>query len=143
MAIIDLVILTLIKSSLGLSIALAVVSPEQSDAAVPITFKNITGPQAFVSFGTTALCTVLIGYKIYSANEAMSGSGIRKSNSPFNHIIKVIIESAAIYSLMLLVYAVQATLPIPIDSLLHSPLLVEGYYMQPITVSIAVHIHLC
>ncbi|PPQ94133.1 hypothetical protein CVT25_007888 [Psilocybe cyanescens] len=65
-------------------------------------------------------------------------NGIRHSSARLSHIVKVIIESAAVYSLTILAYAIQAALPITLENLLESPLLVEGYYFETIIVAVAV-----
>ncbi|PPQ80023.1 hypothetical protein CVT25_001418 [Psilocybe cyanescens] len=121
----------------GVSLALTIVSTLPDQNATPISFKNLTCIQAFASFGTTALCTVLIGYKIHTVSRPILSNGRKQPNTRLSHVVKVIIESAAVYSLTILAYAIQAALPITLENLLESPLLVEGFYFETIIVAIA------
>ncbi|PPQ94507.1 hypothetical protein CVT25_014161 [Psilocybe cyanescens] len=68
--------------------------------------NNITSALTFVSLGTTVITTFFIGYRIYSATR-LNGSPSRL----FNRTVAMIIESAAAYSLVLLLDAIIFVLP--------------------------------
>ncbi|KAF8186757.1 hypothetical protein BJ912DRAFT_451579 [Pholiota molesta] len=59
----------------------------------------------FISFGTTLVTTVLIAYRIYSVSKQQLPSSRR-----FNHIIDLVVQSGAIYSLSQLAYAITSIL---------------------------------
>ncbi|KAH9477697.1 hypothetical protein JR316_0009923 [Psilocybe cubensis] len=131
--------LALILGEMGLSLAVTlvpVVKPPTFTSSIS-SFKNLTSIQTLVSFGTTAICTFLIGLKIHKAShQNFTGNGIR-STKRLGHIIKIIVESAAVYSLVTLVYAIQGIIPFSPETIVESPLLVEGLYMQVIIVAVA------
>lgn len=64
-----------------------------------------------MTFGTTLVTTLLIVYRINSATkEGISGrSG---SRTTFMHIVDIIVQSAAAYSLVALLYAISGVIPI-------------------------------
>ncbi|PPQ85447.1 hypothetical protein CVT25_006284 [Psilocybe cyanescens] len=89
-------------------------------------FNNISSASIFVSLGTTMITTFLIGYSIYSASHA-NGTPSRRL---FHRVWVLVIESAAVYSLVLFVGAIYDVLPS--FTVLESPLVVVGYYVQPV-----------
>ncbi|PPQ85448.1 hypothetical protein CVT25_006285 [Psilocybe cyanescens] len=89
-------------------------------------FNNITSASIFVSLGTTMITTFLIGYRIHSASRANS----TPSRRLFNRVWVIFIESAAAYALVLLVDAICYVLPS--FTVLGSPLVVVGYYVDPV-----------
>ncbi|PPQ83556.1 LOW QUALITY PROTEIN: hypothetical protein CVT25_006792 [Psilocybe cyanescens] len=68
---------------------------------------NIISALTLVSLGTTMITTFIIGYRIHSVSQ-MHGSPSRKL---FNHIVTMIIESAAVYSLVLLLESIMIFVP--------------------------------
>ncbi|PPQ95162.1 hypothetical protein CVT25_013307 [Psilocybe cyanescens] len=91
-------------------------------------FNNITSASMFVSLGTTMITTFLIGYRIYSASHANAVPSRRL----FNRIWALVVESAAVYSFVLLVDSIYYVLPSFI--VLGSPLEVVGYYVEPVQI---------
>ncbi|PPQ85449.1 hypothetical protein CVT25_006286 [Psilocybe cyanescens] len=89
-------------------------------------FNNISSASIFVSLGTTMITTFLIGYRIYSASHA-NGTPSRRL---FSRVWVIVIESAAVYSLVLFVGAIYDVLPS--FTVLESPLVVVGYYSEPV-----------
>ncbi|KAH9478170.1 hypothetical protein JR316_0008623 [Psilocybe cubensis] len=82
-----------------------------SDASYNDTFYNIydyiVGALIFISFVTTVITTFMIGFKIYRASQ-FRGSPYRKL---FNNITVILIESAAPYSIILLLESVTSFIP--------------------------------
>ncbi|PPQ85202.1 hypothetical protein CVT25_010095 [Psilocybe cyanescens] len=64
--------------------------------------NNITSALTFVSLGTTVVATFIIGYRLHSASRIH----LLPSRILYNHIVTIIIESAAAYSLVLLFEAI-------------------------------------
>ncbi|PPQ84160.1 hypothetical protein CVT25_002026 [Psilocybe cyanescens] len=60
----------------------------------------------YISFGTTLTTTVLIAYRIYSVSR-----DINDSRSRFTHIIEVIIQSALVYSIVVLIAGISGSIP--------------------------------
>lgn len=98
--------------------------------------NNIASALAFMSLGTTVTSTMLIGYRINSASR-LNGA---RSERVFNHVVVMIIESAALYSLVLLFYAI--IIAIPSLNNLKSPLSQIGTYASTALVAVAVCIQL-
>lgn len=100
------------------------------DAAVA---NNIQSAQILISFGTTIITASLIGYKIHSATKATYWS---TSKERFKHAMTVVIESAAIYAVVILVYAVYAIRVsfAGVGSVLWN----SSYYVEPISIVVAV-----
>lgn len=85
----------------------------------------------FISAGTTVLTTLLIGARIYSI------SHISISRSKLYHRIMVtIVESAAVYSLILVLYGIVVVCPL--FNIIDSPLIEAQYYIQQVLTVIAV-----
>ncbi|PPQ82946.1 hypothetical protein CVT25_009523 [Psilocybe cyanescens] len=91
-----------------------------SDAKANL-FNKISSALMFVSLGTTVITTILIGHKIHCA--ARSRHHLRRL---FYHILTLVIESGAAYSLALVVNAI--TVASPSFALLGSPLAHVRYY---------------
>ncbi|PPQ88151.1 hypothetical protein CVT25_005117 [Psilocybe cyanescens] len=110
------------------SIALAGTNGQLTSDVNAKLFNNITSVSIFVSLGTTMITTFLIGYRIHSASRA-NGTPSRRL---FNRVWVIVIESAAVYSLVLLVDSICYVLPSFI--VLGSPLDVVGYYVEPVQI---------
>ncbi|PPQ95161.1 hypothetical protein CVT25_013306 [Psilocybe cyanescens] len=110
------------------SIALAGVNGQETSDVNARLFNNISSASISVSLGTTMITTFLIGYRIYSASHANAVPSRRL----FNRIWALVVESAAVYSLVLLVDSICYVLPSFI--VLGSPLVVAGYYVEPVLV---------
>lgn len=90
------------------------------------------------SLSTTALTTFLIGYRIHKV-ACMSGS---RSKHRLGHIVKMIVESAAVYSLTLIVFSIVVMIQTVGGPLRSSP---SGYpeelasiYLQAIAAIVSV-----
>ncbi|PPQ91226.1 hypothetical protein CVT25_001184 [Psilocybe cyanescens] len=90
--------------------------------------NNLTSALTFVSLGTTVTTTFIIGYRIHSAFQ-VHGSPSRRL---FNHIVTIIIESAAAYSLVLILEAIFIV--IPLSTVLGSPWSEAVYYFEVIDI---------
>lgn len=66
--------------------------------------NDIQSAQTLVSFGTTVVAASLIGYRIHSVTKTMHRS--TRSKELFKHVVVIVIESAAMYAVVILVYAV-------------------------------------
>ncbi|PPQ82444.1 hypothetical protein CVT25_007242, partial [Psilocybe cyanescens] len=91
-----------------------------------ILYNNTTSALTFVSLGTTVIATFIIGYRIYSVSQRRDTSSRRL----FNHIATIIIESAAAYSMVLLLDAIIYV--VPSLNVLGSPLSQAEYYVGAI-----------
>ncbi|PPQ80388.1 hypothetical protein CVT25_001705 [Psilocybe cyanescens] len=69
--------------------------------------NNVSSALSFILLGTTVATTCLIGYKIHSA----SRSNDLPSKRLFNRVVVLVVESAAVYSLVLLLNAIIAIVP--------------------------------
>ncbi|PPQ92899.1 hypothetical protein CVT25_010454 [Psilocybe cyanescens] len=110
---------------------LDVKSSQITSAAGVILYNNILSALTFVSLGTTVITTFLIGYKIYSASPLSRSPSKRL----FNCIVKMIIESAAVYALVLLLYAIDIV--VPSFGVSGSPMEEAGYYIDAIVTVVA------
>ncbi|KAH9478171.1 hypothetical protein JR316_0008624 [Psilocybe cubensis] len=83
--------------------------------------NHMSSAAVFVSLGTTLITTFLIGYRIHTA------SLLNKSPSQklYNRIVVTIIESSAVYSLVLLAFAITLVIRVPENS---QSLLTEATY---------------
>ncbi|KAH9478097.1 hypothetical protein JR316_0010335 [Psilocybe cubensis] len=97
---------------------------------------QVWGQSVRVTVLPVALIMAETGYRINKVSN-MDGAN-RSSSARFSHIIKVLIESAAVYLFIILVYAIQAAIPISSESLIKSPLLLEGYYLQTVITAVSV-----
>lgn len=108
-----------------------------ANPALSSAYDAIISALAFVSLGTTILVTSLIGFKIYSITH-MTG---RTYTHYFQHVVAIFLESAAAYSLVLLVYAI--TMADPAFSDMGSGKFLVGYYLQNILNFVAVCATIC
>lgn len=86
--------------------------------------NTVRGAQLFTSFGTTVITTSLIAYRLLSAISYRYSS----SKKLLKHLLLVLLESASIYSIVILVYAVGYMIPSVL--VIGSPLQNEQTYMQ-------------
>ncbi|PPQ74132.1 hypothetical protein CVT25_003590 [Psilocybe cyanescens] len=126
--------LILLVAECGLFVATTVLNMKfnqiTSDENVKL-FNNISSALTFVSLGTTVITTFLIGYRIYSA----SRSNRSPSKRLFNHIVVMIIESAAAYSLALLFDAIVFVFLS--NDMVGSTLDVAEHYVQTVVIVVA------
>ncbi|PPQ92897.1 hypothetical protein CVT25_010452 [Psilocybe cyanescens] len=118
----------------GLSVATTVFSAKFSSATSDanfILFNNISSALIFVSLGTTVIVTFIIGYRLHSASRIHHLSSRRL----YNHIVTIIIESAAAYSLVLLFEAI--TVVVPSGAVIGSSLQYSSYYMDGILTAVS------
>ncbi|PPQ88043.1 hypothetical protein CVT25_000870 [Psilocybe cyanescens] len=105
-----LVPLILFAAELGLNVVATVLDIKfcliTSDANTSL-YNNTTSALTFVSLGTTVTATFIIGYRIHSVSQRRDPSSRRL----FNHIATIIIESAAAYSIVLLLDAIIYGVP--------------------------------
>jgi hypothetical protein len=76
-----------------------------SNVALTARINDLASAAYFTSFGTSLVATVLIAYRIYHALERGA------SRKRFQHVINILIESGAVYSLSLLVIGVTSVFP--------------------------------
>ncbi|PPQ89898.1 hypothetical protein CVT25_004841 [Psilocybe cyanescens] len=69
--------------------------------------NHIRSAQIFISLTTTIITTVLLAYKIHTASSRV----ISRSKGVFRHAAVVLVESAAAYSFVILIYAVFGVIP--------------------------------
>ncbi|PPQ73662.1 hypothetical protein CVT25_007071, partial [Psilocybe cyanescens] len=123
--------LILLITECGLSFATMVFSNEFTETtseANVILYNNISNALVFVSLGTTVITTFLIGYRIHSVAR-LDGS---PSKRLFNHIVIMIVESAAAYSLALLlevIFSFVPSTPVPGSTMREA-----GYYIQSVLI---------
>lgn len=109
----------------------------------PNLFNRAESALTFISLGSTVVSTFLIGYRIHfspSSNLNVSSSSLQRV---FNHIWILIVESAAIYSLVLLLDAISIV--VPSFGELGSPWAEAEYYIESVLIPVAVrcHYYLC
>jgi hypothetical protein len=75
-------------------------------ASIPDTSTKVVAAAYFTTSATSFVTTVLIAYRIYSTAKHEGVSGRR-----FKHIIDIIVQSGAVYSLSLLQLAIAFVLP--------------------------------
>lgn len=80
---------------------------------------------SFISLVTTASATALIGYKIHTASE-----NVWRSKSRYNRILTTIIQSSAVYSLVLLLLILTTFIP-PFNTI-ESPWSEVQFYLEVI-----------
>ncbi|KAF8894194.1 hypothetical protein CPB84DRAFT_1825940 [Gymnopilus junonius] len=79
-------------------------SPSQVD-----TLNTVLGVATFMTLATTLVATLLISYRIHSvAKQDLP----RSSRSRFNHIIEILVQSAAVYSVVTLASAITVVVPL-------------------------------
>lgn len=97
-------------------------------------FNNIESALTFTSVATTLVTTFLIGYRIH--RHFRNNLEPSRSNGLFKHISKLVIESASIYSLVLLMDAISIVVP-PFNVLGTSWANIE-YYIESVLIVVAV-----
>uniref|UniRef100_A0A8H7XQI6 Uncharacterized protein n=1 Tax=Psilocybe cubensis TaxID=181762 RepID=A0A8H7XQI6_PSICU len=70
--------------------------------------NSLTIALAFISLAITATATSLIGYRIYSTSK---GNTIMQAKKRYTRIIILIVESSAVYSLLLLLFGIVLAVP--------------------------------
>ncbi|PPQ72177.1 LOW QUALITY PROTEIN: hypothetical protein CVT25_008818 [Psilocybe cyanescens] len=101
----------------------------------PNLFNRAESALTFISLGSTVVSTFLIGYRIHfspSSNLNVSSSSLQRV---FNHIWILIVESAAIYSLVLLLDAISIV--VPSFGELGSPWAEAEYYIESVLIPVA------
>ncbi|PPQ94088.1 LOW QUALITY PROTEIN: hypothetical protein CVT25_009238 [Psilocybe cyanescens] len=88
--------------------------------------NNVRTAQMFVSVATTLTTTLLIAYKIHVTSRRV----ISSSKQAFKHIVIVLLESAAVYSIVILAFAIVIAIP-SLDDVLSSS--VAAYMEQVVT----------
>ncbi|PPQ93214.1 hypothetical protein CVT25_015210 [Psilocybe cyanescens] len=97
-------VLNLLKGLYITVIVTAALTGSVASDADAIWTNNIQSAEVFVLLGTTLTATSLIGYKIYSSSRTTVSS---VSKGVFNRIVIIVIESTAVYSLVILVYGIM------------------------------------
>lgn len=95
-------------------------STREANAAL---INDIVTTLVFVSLGTTLSATFLIGYKIHTASD-----NVWRTKARYNRIVTTIVESSAVYSLVLLLSGVAFV--IPAFYAVESPLWDVTYYIN-------------
>lgn len=94
--------------------------------------NHMSSAAVFVSLGTTLTTTFLIGYRIHTAS-LLNNSPSRKLCS---RIVVIIIESSAVYSLVLLAFAITLVIHVPESA---QSLLTEAtYYTEGVLLVVTV-----
>lgn len=96
-------------------------------------FDAILSTANFISVGTTMVGTFLISYRIYSVRKH-TGNSVQR----FRHILEIVIESSAMYSLSLLVEAIAEILYI--DAALATPIFAAVSYSSALGFVISVRV---
>lgn len=95
-------------------------------------FNIVSSALVFVALVTTMLTTFLIGYRIHSSSRS---NGL-PAKRLFAHIVTLVVESSAIYSILLLAYAIL--IEDPAASRLESRAADAEFYVQTILVVVSV-----
>ncbi|PPQ90924.1 hypothetical protein CVT25_007851 [Psilocybe cyanescens] len=121
--------LIFLVAELGLIVVMTVLDIKFSEVTTHADanlFNGISSALVFVSLATTVIATFIIGYRIHSASQRHDTSSRRL----FNHIATILIESAATYSMVLLLAAIIYV--VPSLNVLGSPLSQAEYYVSVI-----------
>lgn len=78
-------------------------SPSQSE-----TLNKLIGAIFLLAFATTLITTLLISYRIHSFFKEDLSNGFR---SRFKHVVEILIQSAAAYSVVTIAFAVVSIIP--------------------------------
>ncbi|PPR03016.1 hypothetical protein CVT26_004543 [Gymnopilus dilepis] len=78
-----------------------------SDSQIDL-FNRLLAVQAFITFATTLSSTSLIAYRIYTTSK---NDIPRSSKRLLHHILEILVQSAAVYSLMAIAQAVSSVIP--------------------------------
>lgn len=98
-------------------------------------FANFISAYVILSFATTVLSTILIGYRIHINVTPINGSRRRDG---INHFMRMVLESAAIYSVMLLSLSISTIFPLLADS--RSPGPTAQYHIHRVAIIVAVRV---
>ncbi|PPQ79586.1 hypothetical protein CVT25_003467 [Psilocybe cyanescens] len=96
-------------------------------------FNNIESALTFASAGTTVVTTLLIGYRIHLTSRIQVSSST--ASSKFKHVLRLVIESAAVYSLVVILDAISIVVP-PFTNR-ESPFAEVEYYVESVLIIIA------
>uniref|UniRef100_A0A8H7XPS6 Uncharacterized protein n=1 Tax=Psilocybe cubensis TaxID=181762 RepID=A0A8H7XPS6_PSICU len=88
-------------------ISISLVSRKLPSVLEVVSANDMQSAQALISFATTIISTFLIAYKIHKLSTPSSSS----SRNLFKHIVMILVESAAVYSLSILVFAIFNLIP--------------------------------
>ncbi|KJA18999.1 hypothetical protein HYPSUDRAFT_1096887 [Hypholoma sublateritium FD-334 SS-4] len=77
-------------------------------ATVTATLNHLVSAAIFMTLGTTLLTTLLIVYRIHST---MRQNGLHRSRNPFQHILELLVQSAAPYAVVCLLFAIEGVVP--------------------------------
>lgn len=75
-------------------------------AALSVMFNDLVSAAYFTTFATSLMTTALIAYRIYAVS---SQTGL--SRRRFKHIVDIVVQSGAVYSLTALATAISGVLP--------------------------------
>ncbi|KAF8879998.1 hypothetical protein CPB84DRAFT_1851978 [Gymnopilus junonius] len=101
----------LLLSEISLYLALIIIACVQKlnpDASAARTLNHLLSAALFMTLASTLLTTLLIAYRIYSVSRQ---NGL-KSRRSFKNVMELIIQSAAAYALVSLLYAIEIVIPI-------------------------------
>lgn len=93
---------------------------------------NIASAQVFMSFGTTVTTSSLIAYRVHTASQLTASH----SKRAFGHVVVIVLESAAIYALVVFAYAILSPIPSALSA--GSPISIAEYYLAPMVSVVAV-----
>ncbi|KAH9478160.1 hypothetical protein JR316_0008613 [Psilocybe cubensis] len=96
-----------------------------------MTFNNLITALAFTSLASTSCATLFIAYRIHQVNKEINNLRVT-SITRYNRIIATIVESSALYTLVLLLFAIVGVVP-PLNEVTLS-LSEAKYYLQVILV---------
>ncbi|KJA20001.1 hypothetical protein HYPSUDRAFT_204066 [Hypholoma sublateritium FD-334 SS-4] len=80
-----------------------------------ILHNNLLCAALFMTLASTLLTTILIIYRIYSVAKSSSITNPTKRSRKFSDIGDMVIQSAAVYALLSLIYAITVVIPTPSD----------------------------
>ena len=79
-----------------------------TNSSVIKTLNNLASAGFFMTLGSTLLTTLLIVYRIHSV---VSQNAMHRTHSPFQNILDLVVQSAALYAVVCLLYAIEGALP--------------------------------
>ncbi|KAF8170551.1 hypothetical protein BJ912DRAFT_1083699 [Pholiota molesta] len=124
----------LLVVEIGLFLAQPVLRAAYNNSAVSptlaATFNDLVVTAYFTTFATSLITTALIAYKIYS-----SSSQTRFSRKLYRHIIDIVVQSGAVYSLTALATAISGVLPG--SNIIHTRSICAQNYIQAIGVYVS------
>lgn len=72
------------------------------------TLNNLISAAFFMTLGSTLLTTLLIVYRIHSV---VRKNGMHRAQSPLQNVLELLVQSAAPYAVVCLLYAIEGALP--------------------------------